>query len=147
MCPIYKKKERTDISNYRPVTLLNTDYKIRWDLSEFNDFNHLRTELDRRCLASGARFNVMKAEVIPLGRQEYPQKLRDTRRNKEGGSALWADIHITEEGEPTRTLGGWIGNGVEQAHIWTKTVDKVQASLDRWARGRPTLHLRAKSPR
>ena len=28
MCPIYKKKDHTDISNYRLITLLNTDYKI-----------------------------------------------------------------------------------------------------------------------
>ena len=28
MCPIYKKNENTEISNYRPVTLLNTDYKL-----------------------------------------------------------------------------------------------------------------------
>ena len=28
MCPIYKKNERTDIANYRPIACLNTDCKI-----------------------------------------------------------------------------------------------------------------------
>ena len=28
MCPIYKKSDRTEICNYRPITILNTDYKM-----------------------------------------------------------------------------------------------------------------------
>jgi ribonuclease HI len=28
MCPLYKKGERNNIANYRPITILNTDYKI-----------------------------------------------------------------------------------------------------------------------
>lgn len=28
MCPLYKKKDRTEISNYRPIIILNTNYKL-----------------------------------------------------------------------------------------------------------------------
>ena len=28
MCPLFKKKDPTDIRNYHPITILNTDYKL-----------------------------------------------------------------------------------------------------------------------
>ncbi|KAH6914279.1 Endonuclease/exonuclease/phosphatase, partial [Coprinopsis sp. MPI-PUGE-AT-0042] len=28
LCPLYKKKDKADISNYRPITVLNADYKV-----------------------------------------------------------------------------------------------------------------------
>ena len=43
MCPIYKKGERELIENYRPITLLNSDYKI----SEATEQNGLLIALDQ----------------------------------------------------------------------------------------------------
>ena len=41
MCPIYKKKDKKEISNYRPITLLNTDYKLLTKVLAIKLMNHI----------------------------------------------------------------------------------------------------------
>jgi hypothetical protein len=43
MCPIYKKKDQTEISNCRPITLLNTDYKILTKILAIQLMDHIET--------------------------------------------------------------------------------------------------------
>ena len=43
MCPIYKKKDRTKISNYCPITLLNTDYKILTKVLAIQLMDHIHS--------------------------------------------------------------------------------------------------------
>lgn len=51
-------------------------------------------------------------------------------------------IHIAVEGEAVRTLGAWVGSGVDQVGVWSKTLDKVVSNLERWELGHPTMEGR-----
>jgi hypothetical protein len=42
MCPIFKKKDPTEISNYRPITLINTDYKLLTKILALQLSDHVR---------------------------------------------------------------------------------------------------------
>ena len=42
MCPLFKKKDPTEISNYRPITLLNTDYKLLTKVLAIQLMNHVK---------------------------------------------------------------------------------------------------------
>lgn len=44
-----------------------------------------------------------------------------------------------KEREPTRILGGWISNGVDEGAVWSKNLDKIQAIFVRWDQRHPTL--------
>ncbi|TFK63673.1 hypothetical protein BDN72DRAFT_742531, partial [Pluteus cervinus] len=107
-------------------------------LSKNDDFNDLQKILTRWCKASGAKFNIQKTEIIPVGSKEYRTEVLDERRSNPDHQKINENIRIAKEGQPVRILGTFAGNGVEQASVWTPTLEKIGSALKRWGRSRPT---------
>ncbi|KAF5341067.1 hypothetical protein D9611_005971 [Ephemerocybe angulata] len=108
-------------------------------LSEEDDFHTLQSILERWCLASGAKFNVEKTEIVPIGNRQYRDELRATRGAANGRDGIPPEINIAREREPVRALGAFVGNGVEDVSVWTPTIEAVDAALKRWKKTSPTL--------
>ena len=112
-------------------------------LHESDDFETLEQHaLNPWCEVSGAVFNIAKTEVIPIGSADYRARMIETRKTHEGAAPIPANIKIAEEGQPVRTLGAWVGNGVDQATPWTATIEKIAAALKRWEANHPTTEGR-----
>jgi hypothetical protein len=111
-------------------------------LSEHDSFEDLKKVLDKWCLASGARFNVTKTEVIPFSTPEFRARLIQTRQLYPDNSQIPLDIHIAGEGEAVRILGGFVGNGVDAFGVWTPVLEKIDSDYERWARLNPTLTMK-----
>lgn len=108
-------------------------------LSQFDSFSTLNQILDKWCIASGARFNVDKTEALPIGSPEFRENFIATRKLNPNEPPLPSSIHIAQDQEPVRILGGWVGNNVNQATVWSKILDKAKDSLERWGRSNPTI--------
>ncbi|KIY61032.1 hypothetical protein CYLTODRAFT_331800, partial [Cylindrobasidium torrendii FP15055 ss-10] len=112
-------------------------------LSSNDDFRELIKLLDQRCNASGAKFNIGKTVIIPIGSKQYRMEQYETRKlNPRQPERFPEGIPILRDGEPTRSLGAWVGNEVKQAAVWTKTINKVESALERWNKGHPTMEGR-----
>lgn len=108
-------------------------------LSKDDKFEDLKEILDKWCKASGARFNVMKTEIIPIGSPGYREKVISTRVYNEVAAPIDASVHIAKDREPVRLLGAWIGNDVDDAAVWSKNLDKIREALERWQKSNPTM--------
>ena len=107
-------------------------------LSENDSFDELQDILQRWCRASGAKFNVKKTVMIPTGTPEYRQSLTDTRRLNENAPPIPHDVQIAADGTPTRVLGAYIGNKIQQLAVWTPTIEKIDSKLKQWSKSHPT---------
>lgn len=99
-------------------------------LSMVNKFEDVQSILERWCKASGAKFNVPKTEVIRIGSEEYRKSVLETRKLNVEHEAISNNIHIAKDGEPTRTLGAWIGNKVNNATPWTLSLRRLNMILN-----------------
>jgi len=82
------------------------------------------------CLASTARFNATKTEVIPMGSINARAELIRTREFN--GWKFDDEIHIAQEGEAIRILGSWQGNGIDIQPIWNEMLEKQMKTMKRW---------------
>ncbi|KIM85018.1 hypothetical protein PILCRDRAFT_49987, partial [Piloderma croceum F 1598] len=108
-------------------------------LAESDSYDTLLAILTLWCRASGARFNVNKTEILPIGTKTYRDHVLNTRKTTPNGMPLPASIHIARDKEPIRILGGWVGNGIDEEAVWSKNINKIQNTFDRWDQRHPTL--------
>jgi hypothetical protein len=110
-------------------------------LSENDRFDIIEPKLLAWCNVSGAKFNIEKTEIIPLGTQDHRDMIITRRRlNPRDLSQLDNRIHIARDGEAVRSLGAWIGNHTVDPTPWEIVLDKIRRKLNLWKRSHPTIY-------
>ncbi|PPQ81141.1 hypothetical protein CVT26_011105, partial [Gymnopilus dilepis] len=118
------------------VTLFADDTTIY--LSEDDDYAELQSILTRWCRFSGARFNINKTVILPMGKAEYRKKVVTTRKISDTHQEIPAEIKIASDGTPVRILGVFVGNNINQVGVWNPVVEKIEHRLANWDKSHPT---------
>ena len=110
-------------------------------LSERDSFKVIEPKLQTWCEISGAKFNIEKTEIIPVGTRDHRLSVVTTRKINPLDQATLDDrIHIAKDGDAVRALGSWIGNKAIDPTPWEITLDKIKRKLKLWKRTHPTMY-------
>jgi exonuclease III len=101
-------------------------------LHHTDDFNDLRSILNKWCSASGAAFNIHKTYAVPIGTEDYRQQVIRERRLSEGHAQIPDDVQIIPDGKTIRLLGATIGNKISLDGIWVTQLEKINCALKRY---------------
>jgi exonuclease III len=111
-------------------------------LSETDNVKDLHQILNNWCEVSGAKFNIEKTEIIPLGNPTQRSEIIASRKLSAESEEFPTHVHLAREGEPVRILGAWLGNNVDQATTWTPLIENIHKRLKRWGAARHSLEGR-----
>jgi hypothetical protein len=111
-------------------------------MSENDSWTTLMEITESWCIASKAKFNVNKTEILPYGGKEWRTELAETRRCNREGEMIPNGIHIVPDGKMMRSLGAWFGNEATLDEPWGPTMEKIDKDLERWNKNHPTLEGR-----
>lgn len=117
------------------VTLFADDTLVY--LKDTDDITILDQILDTFCLASTAKFNKEKTEILPTGTKPFRDLV--IRERKIGNYHINPEKTIIKEGQPMRTLGAWVGNNIEITEQWDKIIEKQKQIIHLWERSRPSM--------
>jgi exonuclease III/ribonuclease HI len=122
------------------VTMFADDTTVY--LTERDDYTVLKNILDTWCIASGAKFNVAKTEIMPIGTIGYRKNLYELHILNEGSPPLPDNIKIAKDGTAIRILGAWIGNKTNSEALWAPIMEKIDDALKKWERVHPSIEGR-----
>ncbi|KAI0038393.1 hypothetical protein FA95DRAFT_1471615, partial [Auriscalpium vulgare] len=109
-------------------------------LSAEDRYDTVHKILTSWCAASGAKFNIGKTEIIPIGSVAHRQRVITSRKlHTNDDTPINQSIHIAADGTAIRSLGAWIGNEINNAQPWEPTLDKIRSRLTQWLLGHPTI--------
>ena len=127
------------IENAIKITLFADDTNLF--LNKEDRLDHIQRILDKWCKGSGARFNIEKTKIIPIGKKSHRNHVTETRKiNTQDNTPLPLEIRIARDGEAVRILGAWIGNETHNLTPWEPVLDTIKTKLDRWERVHLTLN-------
>jgi hypothetical protein len=122
----------------RLVTTLFADDTTVY-LSEHDQFENLQSLLNKWCRASGAKFNIKKTAILPVGTPAYCRQVLETRKlSLDQEYQIPPEIEIAKDGSTVRILGAFVGNGVNQPGVWAPVLEKISRQLSQWSKSHPT---------
>ena len=110
-------------------------------LNKDDQLDHVQSTLNKWCKVSGARFNIEKTEIIPMGKRSHRRIVAETRRiNPYDATPLPPKIRIAQDGEAVRILGAWVGNEASNQTPWEPILDTIKTKLNLWEKAHLTFN-------